>query len=109
MRHGERMVTLADGREVSNYSPEWMRECTCRWLLDNKPTRTLKHLYLYGVHDRRQLMFFDPKVGRERLADNYRERWVIKSPLMKFQGLEAADRLLADARTLHEILNKPKP
>lgn len=33
MNPGERMVTLADGRDVSNYSPEWREECLARDLL----------------------------------------------------------------------------
>jgi hypothetical protein len=33
VRLGERTVTLACGREVSNYSQEWREECLARTLL----------------------------------------------------------------------------
>lgn len=32
-RQGERLVPLADGREASNYSPEWRLECLARYVL----------------------------------------------------------------------------
>lgn len=109
MRPNERTVTLADGREVSNYSEEWRHETECRWLLTAKPTRSEKHLYLYGVPNRDQLMQYDPKVGGKRLADDHAKRWVVRNPLMKWRGLEAADRLLADARRLYELNSQPTP
>ena len=107
MRPGEREVTLADGRRVSNYSEEWRHECMCRWLLINKPTRTLKHLFLYGVPDRNRLFRFNPKTGKSELVDDYRNLWVDprSPPLMKHHGIKAADRLLDDARRLRELLN----
>lgn len=33
----ERMVTLVDGTEVSNYSPEWKHQCYAVHLLDHFP------------------------------------------------------------------------
>lgn len=91
------------GREVDTASEEHRYECECRWLLTNKPTRTDKHLYLYGVKDREKLFTTDRKTGKPVLRDGYTSLWQIKFPLMKARSLEAADRLLADARRLHEL------
>lgn len=101
-RPNECLVTLADGRQVSNYSEEFRHECECRWLLANKPTRSQKHMHLYGVPDRELLFDYDPKAGGKRLADDHAKRWQIPMPLMKVRGIEAADRILADARKIHE-------
>ena len=89
--------------DVDTSSEEHRHECECRWLLVNKPTRTDKHMYLYGVPDRQRLMSPDPKTGREALAADYAARWINKRCIMKFRGLASADRLLADARRLHEM------
>ena len=108
MNPGEHTVRLHDGTEVSNYSEAWRHECECRGLLANKPTRTQKHLYLYGVADRAQLFTFDSKTGRRVLRDDVSSLWPKGAngrpvrPLMAFRSLEAADRILADARRIHE-------
>ena len=105
MRPNERMVTLADGREVSNYSEEFRHECECRWLLTEKPTRTEKHMHLYGVADRQKLITHD-KNGRPVLRDGHTNMWLNKSPVMKYRGLEGADHLLAEAKRLYELTNQ---
>lgn len=96
------------GREVDTWSEEWRLECECLSLLRRYPTRSQKHLYLYGVSDRRQLFTFNPRTGKEELAEDHKLRWADQKhpPLMKHRGLASADKLLADARRLHEILNK---
>lgn len=101
MRPNEHTVKLHDGREVSNYSEEWRHECECRWLLTAKPTKAAKHLHLYGVVDRKQLFTYDRKNGLPVLRDDYRSLQQGK-PLMVFRNLEAADRILADARKIYE-------
>jgi hypothetical protein len=103
MKPNEHQVRLADGREVSNYSEEYRHECECRWLLEAKPTRREKHLHLYGVPDRDMLFEYSPKTGRPELAEDHAKRWQIKFPLMKVRGIDAADRILADARKIHEL------
>lgn len=52
----ERMVTLHDGREVSNYSEDWRHECEARTIL-NMPTKGKRQDFLYGELD---------KYGKER-------------------------------------------
>lgn len=106
MSPNERQVTLADGSKVSNYSDAWRHECECRWLLANKPTRSEKHMHLYGVPDRAMLFEYNKQTGRPELAEDHAKRWQIKMPLMKIRGIEAADRILADARKIHELTNK---
>lgn len=56
MRHGERMVTLADGRQVSNWSDDWRHECEARAVLD-MPTLAMRQAYLYGVTEDVQVGF----------------------------------------------------
>ena len=97
------------GAEVDCASEIWRHECECRWLLTNKPTRTAKHLYLYGVPDRAMLFERNGLTNELRLRDGYQKLWpknekgwTIK-PLMGVRTLEAADRILADARKLHEL------
>lgn len=92
------------GEDVDTSDERWRHECECRWLLKEKPTRTLKHMHLYGVTDRNKLIFYD-KQGRPVLREGYANLWLTKSPLMKFRGLEGADRLLAEAKRLHELTN----
>jgi hypothetical protein len=91
------------GRDVDTASEDWRHECECRWLLSHKPTRHDKHMYLYGVPDRERLMAFNRTTGKFGLADDHTKRWVgSDKPLMHNRGLEAVDRLLADARTIYE-------
>lgn len=91
------------GEPVDTSSDAWRHECECRWLLDNKTTRAAKHQYLYGVWDREQIMVWNPREGRHELAPDWRERVDKgKRPLFAIRGLEAADRILADARRLWE-------
>jgi hypothetical protein len=51
-RHGERMVTLHDGTEVSNYSEEWRHECEARAILA-MPRKSQRQDYLWGSLDER--------------------------------------------------------
>lgn len=44
----EHMVTLVDGRQVSNYSEEYRHECEARAVLD-MPTLAQRRAYLYGT------------------------------------------------------------
>lgn len=97
-----KVYSMLAGAEVDDSSEMWRHECECRWLLNNKPTRTDKHLHLYGVHDRNQLLEYNPKTGRQELVANPAQIWLTKMPLMKVRGIEAADRLLADARKIYE-------
>lgn len=96
-RPNERTVTLADGREVSSYSEEWRHEAECLWLLETKPTRSQKHLWLYGVHDRRQII--NPNTGE--LAEDWKK--TAEKSITHLRGLAAADQLLADARKIYEL------
>lgn len=89
------------GAEVDTASEAWRHSCECRWLLDNKPTRTEKHRYLFGVNDREQLFTHDRQTGQSVLRDDYRTLQAGK-PLMNVRSLEAADRILADARKIYE-------
>lgn len=65
---GERMVTLIDGREVSNYSEEWRFECEARTVckmtgyvhIDPNngrrtpiPARSVRNKYMHNVGERR--------------------------------------------------------
>ncbi len=87
--------SILAGREVDTSSEEWRHECECRWLLNERPSRREKHLYLYGVSDRSQL--FSP--GSGKLRDDYQKLWERK-PLMHYRSLDAADRILSDAKKL---------
>jgi len=89
------------GQDVDTASEAWRHSCECRWLLAAKPTRTEKHLYLYGVTDRSQLFKPSPAGRPPVLRDDLRQLWTGR-PLMAFRSLEAADRILADARKIHE-------
>lgn len=91
------------GREVDTASETWRHECECLWLLTAKPGKSHKHLHLYGVPDREMLFDKNPRTGQPELSPNYTSRWLHKSPLMKARSLEAADRILADARRIHEL------
>lgn len=93
------------GREVDTSSEEHRHECECRWLLTEKPTRSLKHLHLFGVPDRKTLFGYD-KQGKLVLRDGYTNLWVVKTPMMKFRGIEGADHLLAEAKRLHDLTTK---
>lgn len=93
------------GREVDTASEEHRHECECRWLLTEKPTRTLKHMHLYGVADRQRLMTHD-KQGRPVLRDDHTSQWLTKAPLMKFRGLAGADHILSEAKRLYELTNQ---
>jgi hypothetical protein len=98
------------GREVSNYSPEWLRECECRHLINKYPTRAHKHYHLYGATDRKMIMRTNAVTGKEevRTREELREMWGKEyRPVMFWRGLQAADELLADAKRLHDLTNKP--
>lgn len=90
------------GQDVDTASEAWRHSCECRWLLEAKPTRREKHVHLFGVHDREQLFTYDAATGRPVLREDHQKLWLTKMPLMKMRGIEAADRILADARKLHE-------
>lgn len=93
--------------EIDSGSEAWRHECECRWLLEAKPTRSEKHMHLYGVPNRDMLFEYDTKTGRPEMATDHAKRWQIKMPLMKVRGIEAADRILADARKIYERNNTP--
>lgn len=93
------------GQDVDTSSEIWRHECECRWLLDKKPTRTEKHMHLYGVPDRAQLMTYDAQ-NQQVLRANHASLWHIKAPIMKYRGLEAADRMLADAKRIYDATKK---
>jgi len=94
------------GADVDTAGEAWRHECECRWLLAEKPTRSMKHLHLYGVVDRQQLMEFNPKTGRQTLASDHANRWTAKNPMMKYRGLAGADHVLAEAKRLHDLTTK---
>lgn len=96
------------GQDVDTASEAWRHSCECRWLLDNKPTRSLKHRWLYGVDDRAKLFRFNAKTGQQELRDDLASLWpkddrgrTVK-PIMSLRGIEAADRILADAKTIYD-------
>ena len=97
------------GQEVDTASEAWRHVCECRALLKDHPTRTQKHMHLYGVVDRATLFERNGLTGEMRLKEGYQKLWpkndkgwTIK-PLMGVRTLEAADRILADARRLYEL------
>ena len=101
------------GREVSTSSPEWQRECECRFLLQRYPTRELKHRFLYGVKDRSDLfeVVETYQDGEEKgeivLKKDHEKMWDKRHPpVMRWRGLEEADRLLADAKRLYDLTQK---
>lgn len=100
------VISELTGEPVDTSSEAWRHECECAWLLRSKPTKADKHLHLYGVWDREDLMVFNPATGQHQLAEDWDKR-VPKDtrPLIKFRGLQAADRILADARRLWEKRN----
>lgn len=95
------VVSLLYQKAVDTASPEWREECEASWLLAHKPTRAAKHRYLYGVSDRQQIMATDREFGKEILASDWKTISDGKSVLSS-RGLEAADKLLADAKLLYE-------
>lgn len=97
-------VSELTGEPVDTSSEAWRHECECRWLLSEKAGRADKHLYLYGVWSRDQIMEWNPAAGRHELANDWRSRIPKDTrPLIMFRGLAAADRILDDARRLWEI------
>lgn len=66
-RIGERMVTLIDGREVSNYSEEWRHECEARHIA-RLPSKADRHAYLAKVGERRKLTV-DQRWALRKLAE----------------------------------------
>lgn len=100
------------GQEVDTASEEWRHVCECRYLLRAFPTRQQKHLHLYGVTDRSMLFEFNTKTGRTELRLDHKKLWPTDRhgrpipPLMGWRGLDQADRILADARRLHEMKTK---
>lgn len=105
------VYSILAGAEVDSGSETWRHETECKWLLTNKPTRSLKHRWLYGVDDRRQLFRSNPMTGQPELRDNLNAIWgrddrgrQIK-PIIAWRGLEAADRMLADAKKIYDHQN----
>lgn len=98
------VISELTGEPVDTSSEAWRHETECSWLLNNKPTKVDKHLHLYGVIDRSHLFVFNPREGRDELAPNWRDR-IEKEvrPLIVFRGMEAADRILADAKRLWQV------
>ena len=89
--HGERLVTLPDGREVSNYSEEYRHHCECQFLLD-MPSRAHRLRYLYG---------------HEEKWSNGQKRVIVKG-VKHTRGEAAARHLQEDATKLHALLRAPK-
>lgn len=52
MRPGDRLVTLIDGSQVSNYSEAWRSECEARHVL-TMPTVLARREYLAAIRKRR--------------------------------------------------------
>lgn len=90
------------GQEVDTSSEAWRHRCECAWLLENKPTRTDKHLYLFGVRDRESLFAWNSRAHAVTLREDWRDLLVEKRPIAVVRGFEAADRILTDAKRLHE-------
>lgn len=94
------MPTIFDhltGAEVDTASEAWRHACECRWLLEKKPTRTDKHLWLFGVTDRQQIVTPTGQLRQDWL------RIAERKSITHLRGLAAADKILADARRLHEL------
>lgn len=91
------------GREVDTESEEWRHECECRWLLRAKPTRTEKHVWLYGVRDRSMVVRHDPATGQDVYLENWRQITGGLKSIASVRNLASADRMLADAKRLYEI------
>jgi hypothetical protein len=99
------VISELTGEPVDTYSEAWRHECECAWLLENKPSKALKHLYLYGVPDRNQLVTIDGKTGQDAIVEEYQNRRssAVPASIYKARGLEAADRILEDAKRLYEL------
>jgi len=91
------------GNDVDTSSEAWRHECECRWLLTAKPTRTEKHMYLYGIEDRSKLFAYNER-NELVLRSNFRALQVGR-PMMNVRSLEAADRILADAKRIYDLTN----
>jgi hypothetical protein len=98
------VISELTGEPVDTSSEAWRHECECAWLLANKPNRAAKHLYLYGVPDRSQLVTYDSKTGRDVIVEEFQNRRssAVPASIYKARGLEAADRILEDAKRLHQ-------
>lgn len=48
-----RVIKVADGREIGNYSEEWRLYCEARWLLTKKRTKRTRQDYLQKVIEKR--------------------------------------------------------
>ena len=70
-------------------------------MLDHKPVRLQKHLWLYGVKDRGIVVNIITGV----LRDNYRDLLEARKSVLTERGLAAADRILADAKKLYDMEN----
>lgn len=62
MRPNEQLVTLHDGRQVSNYSEEWRHETEARTVL-NWPSKRQRQDYLWGALDQ----FGKPRGGVKQI------------------------------------------
>lgn len=94
---GNMVFSILAGREVDCGSEEWRHECECKWMLANKPTRSTKHLWLYGTYDRKHVVSHTGK-----LRDDWKLMATEKSSILHKRGLAAADRMLADAKRIYE-------
>lgn len=105
-------ISELTGLPVDDTSSEaWRYECELRYLLDNYPTRTDKHLFLYGVEDREQLFYFNNQTGSKELCEQYDRSKSgtlrnMPASVFKSRGLEEADKILADAKRLYELRQK---
>ena len=97
-----KVISKLTSEEIDTYSEAWRHECECMSLLKNHPAKSQKHLWLYGVPDRSMVVVRDK--GAERLADNWKKLIAVpRPPIAALRGLQAADRILADAKRLHEL------
>lgn len=99
------------GQPIASDSEAFRYECELRHLLSTCPTRRDKHLFLYGVEDREELFFFNGQTGNKEFREQYDRsksgtRHKMPISVFKFRGLEEADKILADARRLHELRQK---
>lgn len=86
------------GQMVDSSSEQWRHETECAWLLANMPNRQAKHLHCYGVNDR--AVMFD-RFGQ--MHEEFTARARLPPSIYKARGLDAADRLMADAKRLWEL------
>lgn len=88
------------GADVDTSSEAYRHYCECKWLLDNMPGRSAKHRWLFGVNDRR--MIINQRTGE--LTEDWKR--LSEKSITHLRGLEAADRILADAKKIYDHQSK---